>query len=158
MTEEEKEELLLENEYLKSVIEKYKERESEIEKKEKNAERRAEEIMAAAKKAFGYEIDRLRLFRARWEKTFGSSALSEEEKAEIRSLTSALSEIFEGKGENADLSRSERADKAAALLGEKSLSRVYIGDRENGFSLGDVEDVEGLDLEELCKELGLTEN
>ncbi|MBO4262198.1 MAG: hypothetical protein J5903_00245 [Clostridia bacterium] len=155
--------LKAENEYLKGVIKRYEEREEEISRAEAAARKKADEIEKSAEKLFDTEADRLRLFKLVWDKKF--AALSARDKSRYESLNALairIDGVIRGEREYAGADFRAKTETLRRMLTEEgdiaSEGGVFIGDAENGFSLDDVLDPkEKLDLETLCKEMGLME-
>ena len=159
MTDKEKiRELSQENEYLKKVIEDYEKREEEINILEEKARKKADEIIKSAEKLYDFEADRLRLFKACWDKLYKKLILGGERGIErLNYLAEKIDNIFTD--ENYRGKPSEKADEARRLIssdGSYVKSDIVIGEGENSFSLSDLI-TDDSDLLSLCEELGLTE-
>ncbi len=156
-------ELEAENEYLRSVIEKYKSREKEIEDAERKAKENAERIVEAAEKIFDMEADRLRLFKLSWDRKFATLSASEKGKLEgLNSLALRIDEAIERKGKYSDLTTADVTAEMRRMVDEKGTllksESVFVGEGEEGFSMDEIlNPKEDLDLESLCKEMGLME-
>ena len=83
---EELERLKEENARLKSRVEEYEKRESEIAKKENLAKIKADEIISSAEKLFDLEADRLRLFKIYWDRKFSKSFSDDERIKKLNDL------------------------------------------------------------------------
>ncbi len=153
-------ELLSEIEYLKGVIKKYESREAEISEKEKEAEKRAKEIIDSAERLYNLEADRLRLFRLAWDKRY--AAYGDKAKLEqLNDLALKIDEVINSDGKYADLDFKEKTDELRRIVGDDGKLNggdLYIGDGEDGFSLDEILNPQsGQDLASMLKEMGITE-
>ena len=159
-----------ENEYLKAKILKLEAVSTEAEKTLENAKIEAEKITAAAKLEFDTEVDRLRLFKGRWDnfvKGITEKFSNDERLIKLNALILTLDGIFaDNVSENGcDISSEEKIAQAKKLLsenkdlGKSKISKIRLGDDKNGFDLDEVLNPKEIpDLYKLCKEMGLTED
>ena len=152
-------ELTKENSDLISKLETYKDKERLINLTLQRAEKNAQKLKEKAELQYLAEIERLRAFAKRWENYF--SALKEkypvyapvddaidvkQRLATVLKLSNA-SKILDKLDKTLDEKHVNKADKKASDL------QYSIGD--NGFNLDEVLNPGELQLEDLCKELGL---
>lgn len=147
-------------------LEAYKNRDNLINSTLKSAEEKAEEIRKTAELKYITEFERLKNFKERWNKYFGYLAetypyyaATEETKRILAVLDGVL-----GKKENAqgieELDESLSGVRIAFNPKEKIESYIAATTAvsDNGFDMDAVLNPGELDLEDLCKELGLMEN
>ena len=161
-------ELSEENKKLKIELSKLKERELLTLETLKSAQEKAEEIEEKSRIAYKLAIKKISIFIDRWNSYF--SKLSEkypyypEVQASIE-LKDKVSQIIKGKDyatslDNAEiiLSEKERQLKGKTSFDPKSKIQDYIASTsDSGFNLDEVLNPGTLKLEDLCKELGLTD-
>lgn len=149
---------------LSSELETYKNRDNLADLTLKNAELKAEEIKNTAELKYKVECERLKSFKERWSKYFGYLAETYpyyKAVSESRELLSALEEVLGKSQESVD------------VIGELDLvlDRLHIGKNDDikkhialttpsdsGFDMDAVLNPGELDLEDLCKELGLMDD
>lgn len=177
MTEEEIAALLAENRKLRREVDLFRAREKELADdlaaaaaaREKadgvlaEAKVKLSEAEAAAEKLYDLEADRLRLFKAAWDKKFAAFFVGGGNAERLNSLAAEIDDVVCGRREYADLSYKSKVSELRRLVDEKgkliSDSAVLFGDGEDGFSLDDILDPKGdLDLASLCREMGLSED
>ncbi|MBR1867986.1 MAG: hypothetical protein IJ800_05350 [Clostridia bacterium] len=164
ISEERIAELEAENEYLKSVVDGYRNREKEIEEAEKKASENAERIIRSAEKIFDMEADRLRLFKLAWDRKFAALSANDKNRLEaLNALAFRIDEAISKRGRYAALSTAEITAEMRRMVDEKGnlvqSEGIFVGEGEEGFSLDDIlNPKEDLDLESLCKEMGLMED
>ena len=155
-------ELVDENKSLLEQVEQNKQREKLIIKALESAEERAEQIKEQAQLEYVLELQRLKAFSKKWDRYFNNLKekypCDDVKKAlEIRNQVDALSE---------NESASQAIDKIDEMISEqkkafnpKTRIKDYISatTSESGFNLNEVLNPGKLELEDLCKELGLIE-
>ena len=156
-------ELSAENEYLKSVIEGYKKRETDINSLEENAKKKAAAIEKAAEKLFNLEADRLRLFKLGWDKKFARLSAEEKEKlSALNDLAVKIDEVIGGKFDYATYDFRAKTQTLRRLVddnGSLLKDAPLFGEGEDKFSIDDILNPKGeLDLADLCREMGLMED
>ena len=115
------------------------------------------------KECYKAEIDRLKLFNARWN-SFVSSAVKEYPTDKARKLAFVSEMITEilNSSETPDYSAVEKIEEIYKIIDdgrEIKLDREQslFGETESGFNMEDVLNPGELDLMSLCKELGATD-
>lgn len=107
---------------------------------------------------YALELKRLKQFSEKWQRYFADAELIE--KQELSNLLTDL--LRDGKSVDFVLSAKETADKIFKVVGEpfdpKAVIEDYFDSEETGFDLDEAVNPKGeLDLESLCKELGVFE-
>lgn len=149
---------------LSSELETYKNMDNLADLTVKNAESKAEEIKKTAELKYQTECDRLRNFKERWSKYFGYLAETYpyyKAVTESREILNALEEVL-GKSQSS-MQTIEELDLALDRLkiGRNDEIKQHIAlttPSESGFDMEAVLNPGELDLEDLCKELGLMED
>ena len=156
-------ELVKENKTLLEQVEQNKKRENLIVKALESAEERAEQIIEQAQLEYVLEMQRLKSFSDKWDKYFNKLK-------EKYPLDKAINKAIEIKNQAVSLSDESDAKKAIQKIDDmisqenqsfnpKTKIKDYISATisENGFNLNEVLNPGKLELEDLCKELGLIE-
>ena len=155
-------ELENENKSLLEQVEQYRDRERLIIKALESAEEKAEQIKEQAQLEYVLELQRLKDFIKKWDKYF----ISLKEKYPCDATKKAL----EIKKQVEEASKEDDAKECIEILDEmiseqnrafnpKTKIKEYISatTSDNGFNINDVLNPGKLELEDLCKELGLIE-
>ncbi len=157
-------ELTKENEELLEQVQQNKQRENLIIKTLESAQQSAEQIKEQAQLEYALEMQRLRDFSRKWDRYFNNikdkypSCKTTEKALEIKNKVDALSE---------DDSPKQAIEKLDDMVSEqnrafnpKSKIKDYIlaTTSESGFNINEVLNPGKLELEDLCKELGLIED
>ena len=155
-------ELSKENFQLLEELEKFKEKEKLISSALINAEKRAQEIIEQAELQYSLEVAKLKKFCDKWDEYFNML----KEKYPLYPTTKKAIKIKEKIVQAEKISKSKKIiEEVDAMLSEdgqvfdpKSKIRDYIAaTSDNGFNMNDVLNPGKLELEDLCKELGLIE-
>ena len=157
-------ELVKENKELLQQVEQNKQREGLIIKALERAEESAEQIKEQAQLEYAIELQRLKEFNRKWDRYFNAL----KDKYPLYDTTKKALEIKDQVDVLANESNAKKAiEKLDSMISEqnrafnpKSKIKDYIcatTSSENGFNLNDVLNPGKLELEELCKELGLIE-
>lgn len=159
-------ELERENATLKSQIERYKADRDDIAKALMLAQEKSREVISETSEEYFLEINRLRMFSARWENYFKGQILTkmgEDYAKKIDGVVKSMNEIidcdvFEGRGVTAK----EKVEKIRDLIDRSRAKQGIYGEyavSESGLDLNEIiNPSKDLDLFELCKELGVTED
>ncbi len=155
-------ELVNENNALLEQVEQYRNRERLIIKALESAEEKAEQIIEQAQLEYVLELQRLKEFVKKWDKYF--IALKEKYPCD------ATNKALDIKKQVEELSKEDDAKECIENIDEiiseqnrafnpKTKIKEYISatTSENGFNINDVLNPGKLELEDLCKELGLIE-
>ncbi len=156
-------ELNKENKALLEQVQQYRQRERLIIKTLESAEQSAEQIKEQAQIEYALELQRLKEFSRKWDKYFNNIK-------EKYPLNNAMEKALEIKNQVEVLSEDNTPKQAIEKLGDmiseqnrafnpKTKIKEYISATvsESGFNLNDVLNPGKLELEDLCKELGLIE-
>lgn len=152
-------ELTKENSDLISKLEQYKEKERLINLTMQRAEKNAQKLKEKSELQYSSEIERLRIFAKRWENYF---TLLKEKYPVYAPVDDAI-DIKQRLSMVLKLSNASKIlDKLDKVMDEKHVAKgdIVAGDlsvsvSENGFNLDEVLNPGELELEDLCKELGL---
>ena len=145
-------------EKLKNELEVYKNRDALEKTILSSAEKKAEEIRETAERKYAVEIEYLKAFNSKWRKYFRYLAetypyyKSAEEAVKISKV---LAEVLGKKISNKQ--KIETLNAQVKDVQKTSLDPLAITVSESGFDLNDVLNPGELDLEDLCKELGVME-
>ena len=150
---------------LSAELEAYRNRENLITLTLRSSEEKAEETRRLSELQYAAEVRRLTEFRARWKIYFGALTESypKEAAAESAALLSRMDEILGGDG-----SDREKVEKLNLAVGgirvkfdPKAKIESYLDAAEDetacAFDMNEVLNPGELELEELCKEMGLME-
>ena len=157
-------ELSKENTELQNKIQKFKNKEKEMTSALIDAEHTAGEIKEKAELNYALEIERLKAFSARWDDYF--SALKEKypmyapvnQAVEIKDRLDKFLKKTKKSGGTEELNQiiDAKTKKTSKKFDPKSKIDDYIAATEgNGFNMEEVLNPGELQLEDLCKELGL---
>lgn len=147
---------------LKNQLEAYKNRIKLNEESLKSAKLKAEEIEQTATLKYEIEVEYLKKFNSKWRKYF--KYLSEtyplyKAKEEAEKVTKTLEKVLGKKV--TDKEKIEELDLAVSVVadynGFKENRPMAVGISDNGFNIDEVLNPGELDLEELCKEMGMME-
>ena len=161
--------LLSENKRLTSELGEYEDKERLIISTLQDAEEKAEELKENARMRYSLVVGKLKNFSSRWEKYFGYIVEKYPfypEVVKASATIKGIKEILDDEDEEktvkkADeiLSRAEGKTVKRNVFDPKSKIEAYIAaEGDNGFNLDEVLNPGELKLEDLCKELGLTED
>ncbi len=153
--------LTKENLKILSELENYKDKESLINSTAIRAEKNAIKLKEKAELQYALEMERLRIFVARWEEYF--SLLKEKYPVyapvmDAISLKQKLQSVLKLSDAKKVVGKLDKAlsDCGAEKVSPKKMISDYISSNsENGFNMDEVLNPGDLELEELCKELGL---
>ena len=155
-------ELVNENKALSEQVEQNKQREKLIIKALESAEERAEQIQEQAQLEYVLELQRLKSFSKKWDRYFNNL----KEKYPCDDTKKALEILNQVDVVSENVSASQAIKELDEMINEqnkafnpKTKIKDYISatTSENGFNLNEVLNPGKLELEELCKELGLIE-
>ncbi len=162
--------LVSENRGLRASIAQLKERESKVGKAIVDAETKGEEIKEFYRMSAQMELQTFRLFADKWRALAESmiGQIPDEEAKKYASFASNLAALL-GEEDEAFLTRlsqnrpqqeQKRTQKEQEEFDPKAIIEKYVeGEEETGFNLDDVLNPKGeLDLEKLCRGLGLMED
>ena len=150
--------LTLEIEKLKNEIEVYKNRDALEKSILTSAEQKAEEIRQIAEEKYQAEIEFLKSFNSKWRKYFKYLAETYpyyKSAQEAVSISKTLTEVLGKKTSNKD--KIESLNSIIFDVEKIKGEQVAVTVSDNGFDLNDVLNPGELDLEDLCKELGVME-
>ncbi len=157
-------ELTKENKELLEQVQQNKDRENLIIKTLESAQQSAEQIKEQAQLEYALEMQRLREFNRKWDKYFNNL----KEKYPMYKITEKALDIKNNVDDwTDDISPKESIEKIDKMISEqnkqfnpKTKIREYISATasDNGFNLNEVLNPGKLELEDLCKELGLIED
>lgn len=159
--------LLSENMRLTSELGSYEDKERLLVSTLRDAEEKAEELAENSRLRYSLVIEKLKNFSARWEKYFAYIEKKypfspESEKAvdlfaKIKNILSGddVSDTFE-KAETL-LGEAERTHNGAPFNPKAKIEAYIASTEKGGFNMDEVLNPGELKLEDLCKELGLTE-
>ncbi len=161
-------ELISENASLKGELLVYKDKDAEISSALKNAQIKAQEIEKRAEKRYSAEIIALKAFSDKWKGYF--TYLNQKYPmypavSEAKALYDEIEKCVLGEMISKDvvfyvdkLLNEKKVKINEGVFNPKGKINEYISETsENGFNLDDVLNPGELDLGDLCKELGLTE-
>lgn len=159
-------ELENENSRLKNQIEQYKAERDDVTNALIKAQKKAKEMIGETNEEYFLEIKRLKMFSAKWENFFKGQILTkmgEEYANKVGDLVKNVNEIIECDVVNGkDVSNKEKVEKIRDLIDKSKVKQGVYGEysvSESGLDLNEVINPTGnLDLFELCKELGVTED
>ena len=129
-----------------------------------SAKSRAEDIMASAKEQYKTEIDRLKLFNARWSAFINQTVRNypSDKTRKLAFVSEMITEIL-SREDTPTYTSKEKLEEIYKIFDgdnikvEKQKKSLY-GESETGFNMEDVLNPKGeLDLMSLCKELGVTD-
>ena len=160
--------LLSENIRLTSELGEYEDKERLIISTLKDAEEKAEELKENAGIRYSLVVGKLRNFSARWEKYFSYITDKYPYYPEVKKASETMKKVKEILGGGDDekivvgadeiLRKAEGRSQRRNIFDPKSKIEAFIAaEGDNGFNLDEVLHPGELKLEDLCKELGLTE-
>lgn len=159
-------ELIKEVETLQSELEVYKDKQSFIDKALINAESQAKKIQEKTEQQYNLTVEKLKSFYTKWNDYFKRLSVKYPlypAVKEAKDLVESLNVLFKAKNVKSALDKmddkiSSKSDKNSNVFNPKRKIEDYIASTsDNGFSLEEVLNPGELQLEDLCKELGLIE-
>lgn len=159
-------ELENENAKLKSQIEKYKAERDDVTYALIKAQKKSREMISETNEEYFLELKRLKMFSAKWENFFKGQILTkmgEEYTNKIDDVVKGINEIIDCDVIGCrGISNKEKVEKIRDLIDKSRAKQGVYGEysvSESGLDLNEVINPTGdLDLFELCKELGVTED
>ncbi len=150
-------------------IEKYKNKEAQISSALKNAEEKAQDLISFAQKSYDLELANIRNFSTRWKNYFNyikEKYPHNNEIKEANKVCQKIDKIVSKDCQSKDkiiqidciVKTSERQRKKEAFNPKQKINDYISSTGSNGFNLDEVLNPGELDLGDICKELGLTEN
>lgn len=153
-------ELTKENSSLQQEIDKYKEKEELVFLTLSRAEKSALEIKELAKEEYNLELDRLRKFTKKLEKFFDKFKEDNIDKETIKKATDIsqkLNKLSSGdvKYDIDQLEAMLPCEENVEFNPKEKISDYIVATEDSGFNINEVLHPGELELEKLCKELGL---
>lgn len=152
--------LTAENRSLRASLAELKSREGKVGKAIVAAEEKGEEIVRLYRMSAETELNTLRLFAEKWKRLAGqmAGAIPESEAKKYADFAENLSALLGKERGRFGVSDSNTAEQES--FDPKAVIEKYVeGEEETGFNLDDVINPKGeLDLEKLCRNLGLMDD
>ncbi len=148
------------NNMLQAEVDKYREKEQLVFLTLSRAEKNALDIKEAAKEEYQLEVDRLRKFSKRWEEFFNKLNEANPDYNLIKTAVDINNKIHAVSNNNIkeDIDQIEAMlpfDNVVDFNPKQKISDYIVATEDTGFNINEVLHPGELELEKLCKELGL---
>ena len=158
--------LLDENKRLTAELGMYEDKENLILSTLKDAEEKAEELKENARLRYDLTVEQLKNFSVRWRHYFDYLLEKYPLYPEIIKATEIVAELNKhlNSGESPEITVSEantaieRAERRAVFNPKEKIEAYFASEEKTGFNMEEVLNPGELKLEDLCRELGLTED